>query len=121
MPICLRLYNTTLSECTFQPQLTKTPKYLKYNGLLTYQSENTSNKEENLTIPLMDQRTKIWMNKKADKLKLIKENEKDNINGTSAWNIFSSIFGRQKIQSVFSKWCSIYGTYCWERLIIFCD
>jgi hypothetical protein len=67
--------NDMLSECTFQPQLTKTPKYLKYNGLLTYQSENTSNKEDNLTITLMDQRTKIWMNKKADKLKLIKENE----------------------------------------------
>ena len=67
--------NEMLTECTFQPQLTKIPKYLKYNGLLTYQSESTSHKEDNFTIPLMDQRTKLWMSKKADKLKLMKENE----------------------------------------------
>ena len=56
-----------LTECTFQPQITKVPKYLKYNGLLTFQNENN--------IPLIEQRNKAWLIKKTDKINHIKNYE----------------------------------------------
>lgn len=57
-----------LNECTFQPQITKAPKYLKYNnGLLTFQNENNT--------PLLEQRTKAWLIKKEDKLNNLKNFE----------------------------------------------
>ena len=56
-----------LTECTFQPQLTKVPKYLKYNGLLTFQNADN--------IPLIEQRNKAWLIKKTDKINHIKNYE----------------------------------------------